>query len=179
MHSLEDKMLMRLRFILLAGVLVAFVGCSKPSSGPASTTKGSSTPAANVDATQILTQADAEAILGEKVEVDAKPGNPFESHCNYYTAKMSGLGLLIKRSGDANTAQYVFQQAQSASKEISKADPQPVSGLGEQAYWAGGQLNQLNVREGNDWLIFTAFALDDKALDYTKQAATKALARLP
>ncbi|HWW93767.1 MAG TPA: hypothetical protein VN375_10405, partial [Vicinamibacteria bacterium] len=54
---------------------------------------------------------------------------------------------------------------------------QPIPGLGDGAFWVGGQLDQLHVVSGDTRLIFTVQVAKDPA-GAARRLATKALARL-
>jgi hypothetical protein len=97
------------------------------------------------------------------------------SNVTYIATDFSGIGLFVRASTTART----FDEAQAASKSISGADPVPIEGLGEKAYWSGGKMNQLNVLKSGHWLIVTVPMGGDKSLDLAKLAAEKALARIP
>ena len=132
-----------------------------------------------MDASEILTKEDAEAILGKPIENPEVSGaGTTVSTCNYYAADASGIGLLVRSAPDSDSARIIFEQARLQSKSMSFVEPQQIAGLGDMAYWAGGNLNQMNVLEGKYWLIFTVFSGKDRSLELGKQAAERAIARL-
>ena len=133
-----------------------------------------------VSACTLLTQEEAAAILGESVE---KPTNSAMggtvSNCNWMTPSLHMVGILVRLAATREEAETVRNEAHRQSKSLSGVDPQDVAGLGKNAYWAGGNINQLNVFKGNYWLIITANkgkATENLAL--AKAVAEKALARL-
>jgi len=138
------------------------------------------TPPKAVSACSLLTQEEAAAILGEAVE---KPTNSATggtvSNCNWMTPSFHMVGILVRLAASPAEAETVRVEAHRQSKSLSGVDPEDVTGLGEAAYWAGGNINQLNVFKGNYWLIITASkgkASDNLAL--AKAVAEKALPRL-
>jgi hypothetical protein len=131
-----------------------------------------------LDASQVLTKADAEAVLGKEV------GDPTVSNtagvvstCNYMAKDLTGLHLLIRAAASPDAARVIFEEARKQAEAMSRVEPEPVSGLGDAAYWAGGDLNQLNVVKGRYWMIFSA-PMADHPLELTKQAAERALPRV-
>lgn len=133
-----------------------------------------------VSACSLLTQEEAAAILGEPVEkpTDSATGQTV-TNCNWMTPSFHMVGILVRLASSPAEAETVRLEARRQSKGLSGVDPQDVTGLGESAYWAGGDINQLNVFKGNYWLIITASkgkANDNLAL--AKAVAAKALPRL-
>jgi hypothetical protein len=95
------------------------------------------------------------------------------STCSYTNPDtFDSMTLLVRRSLDKQEAAVVNSNAKAESKSLSGVDAEDVTGLGDSAYWAGGNLNQLNVFRGEDWLILTAFKNDfgkDKAIEIMQQ----------
>jgi len=138
------------------------------------------TPPKAVSACTLLTQEEAAAILGEPVE---KPTNSNTggtvSNCNWMTSSFHMVGILVRLASSREEAETVRQQAHQQSKSLSGVDPQDITGIGENAYWAGGNINQLNVFKGNYWLIITASKGNtSENLALAKAVAEKALPRL-
>lgn len=137
-------------------------------------------PVTTISACSLLTQDEAEEILGEPVEkpTDSALGGKV-SNCSWMTPSFDRVGILVRRSATAEEAKTVCEQARRQSKSLSGVDPEDVAGLGESAYWAGGNINQLNVFRGNYWLIITASKGEvGENLPLAKAVAEKALARL-
>ncbi len=170
---------------VIALVLAAACGSGTPDQAPGgaaaakAATKAMATAAPGaIDASQILTKADAEAVLGKEVgDPTATSTAGVVSTCNYMAKDLTGLHMLIRASASPDAARVIFEEAQKQSKVLSRADPEPVEGLGDAAYWAGGSLDQLNVLKGRYWVILSA-AGAAHPLDVTKLAAEKALPRL-
>jgi len=138
------------------------------------------TPAKAVSACSLLTQEEAAAILGEPVE---KPANSTTggtvSNCNWMTSSFQMIGILVRLASTPEEAETVRNQAHQQSKSLSGVDPEDIPGLGENAYWAGGNINQLNVFKGKYWLIITASKGNgSENLTLAKAVAEKALPRL-
>ncbi len=133
-----------------------------------------------VSACSLLTSEEAAAILGEPVE---KPTNSTTggtvTNCNWMTPSFNMVGILVRLASSPTEAETVRQEARQQSKGLSGVDPEEVAGLGANAYWAGGNINQLNVFKGNYWLIITASkGKSSDNLSLAKAVAEKALARL-
>jgi hypothetical protein len=156
-------------------------GSDGPESAPAPPAAPTA-PAAPLSACSLLTIEEAAAIIGEPIEEpnESNSGSTV-SNCNWSARSLSGrgLGILIRRAYSDAEAARVYTEARDQSKSLSNVDPQTVSGLGDNAYWAGGNLNQLNVFKGRYWLIIMAMAGQEDALRIAQQVAEKALERLP
>jgi hypothetical protein len=178
---------MTARHTLCLVFLIAALGLTNCSSdpGPSVTRRPSvvTTPESRpkaVSACTLLTQEEAAAILGESVE---KPTNSAMggtvSNCNWMTPSLHMVGILVRLAATPEEAETVRNEARRQSKSLSGVDTEDVAGLGENAYWAGGNVNQLNVFKGNYWVIITASkgkSSDNLAL--AKAVAEKALTRL-
>ena len=137
-----------------------------------------------VDACGLLTKADAESFLGESV------GQPTTSHteavgnivtqCRYSSTSGKRVGLLARQAATSEQAAKIFRQARETSNELSGAAPQVVTGLGDDAYWIGGNLKQLNVLKRDVWLIITASPGNGiDPLEASKTIARNIVARMP
>lgn len=177
--------------LLLCTLLVWFAGCS--SSRPTSNSNGASNtrtigvndkPTRKLDACSLLTKADVESFLGEPVGAPATThtealGNTV-TQCRYSASSGDKrVGLLLRQASTADEAAKIFKQARDAAKELSGAEPQVIDGLGESAYWTGGNLKQLNVLKGDAWLIITATSGNGaNPLEASKNVSRKILARM-
>jgi hypothetical protein len=178
-------------WVLLCAVALFLSGCrpsgsTKNGSGePNAATPGNNKPTQNLDACNLLTKDDVESFLGEKVGTPATThteamGNTV-TQCRY--GALSGnkrVGLLLRQAATADEAAKIFRQARDASKELSGAEPQVIDGLGESAYWTGGNLKQLNVLKGDAWLIITANSgSGTDPLQASMSVSRRILARMP
>jgi hypothetical protein len=173
--------------LVLVGLMLTLTACgskeNEPEGSASNSTPGASQPAtpdqapaqAKVNAAEFFTKADAEAVLGKPVGEPSVQSSGITSNVTYITSDFKGIGVFV-RTGTTPTA---FDQAQAASKSISGADPAPVAGLGEKAYWSGGKMNQLNILKNGHWLIITIPLGGETSLDLAKQVAEKVLARVP
>lgn len=183
---------MKTTFLGLVILMTGLVGCGGPKTVE---TKNASDSGQNansgkrsggkLDACALLGKEDAESFLGEPVGAPATThteamGNTV-TQCRYSASSGNKrVGLLLRQAGTAEDAAKIFKQARDASKELSGADPQTIDGLGESAYWTGGNLRQLNVLKGDAWLIVTASPGNGTdPLEASKNVSRKILARMP
>ncbi len=172
--------------LVVVGLVVGLAGCTSPKSGSSSAeAEQASRPSPGapaksaINASDYLTKADASAVLGKPVsDANLNGDGVTYSSVNYMAPDMSGIGLLVRTYGDPATALAVFNDAQGQSKAASTVDPVAVQGLGDKAYWAGGNLNQMNVLKGNRWLIVSVFFGHDKSFDLGRSGAGKVLGRV-
>lgn len=177
---------------IFAGLLISIIGLAA-CGGPKVQTKNGSDKESSansgprskgqIDACALLTKEDVESFLAQPVGTPATThteamGNTV-TQCRYSgTSGNKRVALLLRQAASADEAVKIFKQARDASKELSGADPQVVDGLGESAYWTGGNLKQLNVLKGDAWLIITASNGTDP-LEASKSVSRKILARMP
>jgi len=120
------------------------------------------------DACQLLTKAEVEAVLGGTVKDPLRnvsqtaDGKITVSDCTYSQPlppgttdirKIGTIGLLVRKATNQTEANKVFADAMAQSKGLSGVEPVKVNGVGDQAYWAGGSLTQMNVLKGDAWYI--------------------------
>lgn len=176
--------------IALGAVIVLTCSCdsgksdrpAKKSATPAKTVSKPATEPTTIafDITRVLTGADAEAILGKTVaapEVRTTAGTVVT--CTYTAKDFSGISMFVRTASNPSTARLLFEKANKQSEKLAKVNPEPIAKLGDAAYWAGGDLNQLSVLKGRYWIIFSAQSVGDRAKGLTELAAAKALPRLP
>ena len=109
-----------------------------------------------LDACKLLTKSIATEYLGDAGEPDLRDTIGIVSTCTYSNpATFDSLMLLVRRSQTSDESDTVSTNAKAESKNLSGVDPEDVSGLGDSAYWAGGDLKQINVFKNNDWLILS------------------------
>lgn len=167
---------------LIAGIAV---GCG---GGGESASKSSAAPAP-LKACELLTKAEAEAILEGSVDEptqqskEDKESQSWMSTCNYYSPqKETGIGLLIQNSPDGDPAKALETLTASLKKTLGDAyKPQAIDGIGGAAAW-DGSAKQLTVFAKAYKLIVTASGTqleEGVALGTAKTAAEKALSKLP
>ncbi len=140
----------------------------------------------NVDACQLFTDQDAQAIAGETLAAmsstidEAKGRNPLE--CIYNSGSLDQpriLSLLIRPQRSASAARDFLESSRSALSSMSAGKVQDVRGLGDAALWVGGRIQQLHIVTGSLQLIITVQSPDGTdQLDGARQIATRALERL-
>lgn len=162
--------------------------------------------AANVtDACTLLTQTEAEAVLGKGSKV-IKDSNEYQSFCAYRLLKPAAGGLTavqvdlyvgpLKRGGQTYDGKAMFAQAlellkQMAGSAMSDFKSTPLSGLGDEALSFQNTLSikepvegkayniGILIRKGNRVLAVQLGGLQPPKLETLLPLAQKALSRLP
>jgi hypothetical protein len=165
-------------FLLAAALSASLAGCGGVDFNPLVPL--------NVDACQLFTEEDAQAIAGETLAAmsstmdEAKGRNPLE--CIYNSGSLDQpriLSLLIRPHRSASAARDFLESSRSALSSMSAGKVQDVRGLGDAALWVGGRIQQLHVATGNLQLIITVQSPDGTdQLDRARQIATRVLERL-
>jgi hypothetical protein len=192
------------RVLLTASLFVltvALIGCSSGESSPSANAQPAApetgAPAAQkpgtaastpVDACTLLTKADVEGLAGKSVAAGRKEDAGPLSTCAFddpTAPQVGGRGTsqvltLAVMTGEAG-AYYKGATSQAKdSLEIARknsASDEPVTGLGEVAYW-DKILRNLNVASGRYYVTIEVESRND-GLAVAKGAATKVLAKLP
>lgn len=134
-----------------------------------------------VDACTLLTQADADAVLGsgatkgEKTK-DTSTDDINVSTCTYTQASNFKAATILARSAktsagtDSNKAMFSSQLPASIQK---------IDGIGDSAYW-DPTYGQLNILKNNNWYIVSVGGLKptDKTLSETRVLADRVLSRM-
>jgi hypothetical protein len=162
----------------VSATLASLAGCGGADSKPGAPL--------NVDACQLFTDQDAQAIAGETLAAmsstidEAKGRSPLE--CIYNSGTLDQpriLSLLIRPQRSAPAARDLLESSRSALSSMSAGKVQDVRGLGDAALWVGGRIQQLHVVTGSLQLIITVQSPDGTdQLDRARQIATRALERL-
>ena len=189
----ERTVVSRMKMIFLGLVIsmLGLAGCrgskavpTKNALNPPHTANSGKQSGEKVDACGLLTKADAESFLGESVGQPATSrteamGN-IVTQCRYSSSSGKRVGLLARQAATSDQAAKVFRQARDTSNELSGAAPQMISGLGDDAYWTGGNLKQLNLLKSDMWLIITVSPGNGiDPLEASKVVAGKILVRMP
>ena len=181
----------RITFLAFLLSLLSLAGCggekteeTKNTSNTPQPTGSSKPSSVKLDACGLLTKADAESLLGGSVKEPTttrnENGGTVVSQCHYSNAAGDKqVGLLARQSPTTAEAKQVFGNARRAAKDLSGADPQTISGLGDDAYWTGGNLSQLNVLKDDSWFIVTARQGKADRLAASREAADKILSHMP
>jgi len=174
----------RVRSLVLPLALgCAIMGCGRP--GDEGNT--SRAPARRIDPCALLTEADAQAALGGPVGQlsmtsvldDARNSSGDPAQCGYGLEDDPSrtVRLEVRPMADARRAQGALDSARSVLAASGVTD---VAGLGDAAFWAGGAIHQLHVRQGSTGIVVTCDPGPGKdALAVAKAVAGRALGRLP
>jgi hypothetical protein len=135
-------------------------------------------------ACELLPEADARELLGGPVKPPVTTMHAdiglVASRCAYLSETGNPIRvvtLLANRWQQAPAARQAFEHAHVLAQSISGQAPVNVPGLGDRAYWAGGTVNQLNVLDGDTWLVVTCtLGADPDLLGAARTAAERVLA---
>lgn len=132
------------------------------------------------EACVLLTQKMASKILGEDVppsESKTMHSEEFGStvtSCSYSTngtnpTSIRTITILIRYAKDEQESKTIFTDAKAQSQSLSGTNPENLPSIGDEAYWVGGSLNQLNIRKGTGWYILSSYSRSDdpKQLELT------------
>jgi hypothetical protein len=166
--------------LLLAATLAA---CGPAPQESASPSPAATAVAGQIDACRLFPQSEAAAIAGESVNFrtsvlgEAAGRDPAVCAYNSGTGEPPKiLGLKVFQASSPEVAQRVLD----ASRPLLRAArPVDVPGVGDSAFWAGSNIQQLHARSGALHLVVTV-QLQDGA-DHREQAegvAQRAIARL-
>ncbi len=101
--------------------------------------------------------------------------------CAYGTSDLPVrvVGVEVRRFASPDSAESEQRAARGMLRGLAGADAEPVAGLGDDAAWAGGRLNQLHVRAGDLRLIVSVEVGDEaKRKARAQEIAARALSRL-
>ena len=160
---------------LLIGAMLS--GCGGSSAGAGSA----------IDACKLLTQPDAEAVLGGTVKAPENPvsgeGLAVVTSCKYRVAaapSVNNVSIIVRRLDSADAAKQDFEQLKKDMQPKLNVPPTEVAGVGDAAFWSGGSVNQLAVLKGKvQLLIYVNGPQSGEPDAAAKTLATKALGRLP
>jgi hypothetical protein len=94
-----------------------------------------------LDACALISQADADAVLGTPGKLSAHvEDNEFTSHCSYESVDASNgpntLGVTISTGLDATSAKSGFEREKKMYSDVAQYDSQVLPGIGEDAFLA-------------------------------------------
>jgi hypothetical protein len=165
---------------------LAVAGCG-PSGGGGKSAPAPAAPVQRIDPCTLLTAADAQAALGGPVGQlmmtsvldDARNSSGDPAQCGYGLEDDPSrtVRLEVRPMADAARAQGALDSARSV---LAASGVQDVPGLGDAAFWAGGAIHQLHLRQGSTGIVVTCDPGPGKdALAVAKTVAGRALGRLP
>jgi len=174
---------MRLHLLVTLILTACLLSCGGGSgTQPAEPTESTPpAPSKPLGSCSLLTADEVKTIMGADAKPNESGAASTVSNCTWVTESGSGLGIMVRQATSAGEAEAVYANAISQSQGLSGVAPQNMPGFGDKAYWAGGNLKQLNVFKGNYWVIISVFAAgkDKDPLALAKAAAEKAIPRLP
>lgn len=162
---------------LLLAALLAACGGSEDATGPAIPE--------NLDACAVFLPEQARAMSGSAVAIlsstieDASETR-YRLQCTYNAGTMENprlLSLEYRPAPSVRAAESRMKSGRSYLRTLSRSEVQDVPGLGEEAMWAGGSVQQLHVRTGAVQIVVT-MQVGQNALGKARQVATRAIDRL-
>lgn len=173
--------------LILATLLAA---CGGSAEAPGEAPEGAAIDPATLNACELFTVQDALQLNGGKPVAprsstfgDASPGGTSLT-CSFNTAVQTPdrpqvLGLEIKPARSPEAAARILESSRAMLKRLSGGEIQEVPGLGEEAVFVGGTLNQLHVLKDNLVLVVTAQTDNQpRSLYLAKLIAQRVLQRL-
>jgi hypothetical protein len=104
---------------------------------------------------------------------DIQGRNPLQ--CTYTTGSTEAPGVLsleVRPARDPQRAARLHKASKGSLQTLSRGQVEDVSGVGDAAFWVGGDLRQLHVLRGRNLLIITIQAGDDPRAAARQVAAT-------
>jgi hypothetical protein len=178
-HSFSRRL--RIPSFLLAATIALGCGGSADTNDTAAKAE-----APKLDACQLFTYEDAQAIAGESLAAmastldEAQGRNPGECIYNAGTIEQPRiLSLLIRHHRSPESAKRVLEGGRSTFSSMTGGQVQDVTGLGDGALWVGGRLQQLHVLRGEAELVITLQSADGTdQLQNARTLAEKILSRM-
>ncbi len=169
--------------LAILGGFGGLTGCGSGSEAPEGPTFDTSTIDACVlfPVREALSYGEGSVSTMSSTLEDASDRNPMVCSYNAGTSSKPRLFKLeIRAAASAKAADRQIEASRNFLKRLTNGEIQDVPGLGQKALWAGGELQQLQVQEGNLILVATAQTVNaPRSLYIAKLIAKNALARLP
>lgn len=168
-----------LGLLLVSGAL--FAGC-----GDAGEEGTDQAAAPQIDACTLFTPKDAEAAAGTSLSgylsstLEDTSGGRDPLHCTYSAGPSYAplvLSLQVRPARSAERARRQLEANRDSLETLARGQIQDVQGVGDAAFWAGGNLKQLHVQKDSNLLVVTLQA-GSNPLEASKRVATQALARM-
>ncbi|MCI0390787.1 MAG: DUF3558 domain-containing protein [Acidobacteria bacterium] len=156
-----------IRLFRLITLAIFLAGCGN---SPSPTTKTSAAESSgSLDPCSLLTREEVTTVLGQPV-TEAKLQSFPRPNCEYTI----GEGSLTVFLFTDPSAKVGFE----AGKKMQDVHTEPVSGVGDQAYWSPS-IKTLNVLKGNIYFTVQFYGIRSGLLETMSSLAQKAAARLP
>jgi hypothetical protein len=86
-----------------------------------------------------------------------QPSGPDFAKCSYGSPDQLGktISLELRKFASVETATAVQESSKSRLRSLAGGDLSDVSGIGDEAFWGDGRLDQLHVRRGDLRIILT------------------------
>ena len=128
---------------------------------------------AEVDPCALVTSAEAEQVLGAPPEAErpAEANNEYLATCRYVAPRGDGLAVLAVMVSRQN-GRYGFDNARRMEEEGIRIEP--VSGIGDEAFWVGDPLHTLYVLQDTTYVSIGG----DVELEQARPLAVRSVERL-
>lgn len=158
------------RLIVAAGLAIIGAACTagERDAAPGDTATAPTAQADAVDPCALVTQDEATAALGAPAGAAERPteaNNDNLSTCRYVAPRGQGVVVLAVMVYGIDVSRTAFQNA--------KAQPfpsEPISGVGDEAFWVDDPLNTLYVLKGNRYVSFGGDVPRDRLRDLAVNA---------
>jgi hypothetical protein len=142
--------------LLLAGLALALACGRGPETAPGDAAKLPPLEACKLLPYDEADPGGADGLLPTRSEVDLKVGDDF-AKCMYSTVELPprSVALELRRFAEVKRAAGAQAATVDYLPRLSGAEVEPVAGVGDEAAWAGGKLNQLHARAGDLRLLVT------------------------
>jgi hypothetical protein len=116
-------------------------------------------PAKRLDACEVLPKGEVETVIGEAVKsadlsrvTEGTESTAAFSQCTYKTASGRTIEFFARRSPVPDNTPDAIQKSRETMKGFGKLED--ISGVGKNAFWVGGSINQLHVFEGENIYLY-------------------------
>ena len=144
--------------LLLLLLLASSTSCGRRAAVP---TAADAAPRPTLDACRLLTFSQAEQaaeiqLRGMRTALDMPSGSDF-AKCSYGSPSELGktVSIELRRFDSAETAIEVQETSKSRLRSLASGEIEDVPGIGDEAFWGDGRLDQLHVRRGDLRIILT------------------------
>ena len=158
---------------LLVPALVAAACSPSDEKGVADTATPAAQPAGAIDPCTLVTGAEATTVLAAPAGAPERPteaNNENLSTCRYVAPRGQGVAVLVVMVYGADVSKMAFESAKAQQFTM-----EPVTGVGDEAFWIGDPLRTLYVLKGVRYVSFGG----DMSRDQAKNLAMTAIQRLP
>ena len=165
----ERTFMKTIKLFLLITLAIYLTGCSESLSQSTNPGASETTSKDSIDPCSLLTREEIGATLGQQVTQANLRSSP-RPNCNYTV-------------GDGSVTVFVFNDPSAAGafhtgRRMQDLQTEPVTGVGDQAYWSPG-IKTLNVVKGQVYFTVQFYAISSGSRETMISLARNAVTRLP